>query len=295
MSGGSDKVGNYISTGDIDNFSTGNTSAQNNAIIDRVEETVDRITGDYFYPKTFHLFLDGNGKSQIFPKFKSKILSINEMAISEVGVSTIDFTSTGSEGSSGAYTVTLTKTGVTEDYYENDYLGIYDSSESVDYYWGSRITTNTATSSGVSVFTIEQPLPMTLTTGDTVSIIYNWDWNENSVYRSKPITISEPSVLNEPSSFYWDGKFPKGSRNIEIKGSYGWYECPEQIKQACIILTEYENDNTLYSRQGYGMKSEKLGDYSYSKFDKKKFLTGVIEADELLDRYIRQKPILGVA
>jgi len=216
------------------------------------------------------------------------------MAISEVEVSTIDFTSTGSSGTTGTYTVTLTKAGVTADYYENDYLGIYDDSESVDYYWGSRITTNTATSSGVSVFTIEEPLPMTLTTGDTVSIITNWDYSENSIYRSKPVTISEPSVLNEPSSFYWDGKFPKGSRNIEIWGSYGWYEGPKQIKQASIILTRYENDNTLYTSYGEGFESEKLGDYSYKKA-KGKSITGVSEADKLLKNYIRRKPILGVA
>ncbi|MBA7705059.1 hypothetical protein ES703_113883 [subsurface metagenome] len=190
--------------------------------------------------------------------------------------------------------MTLTSTGVTEDYYENDYLGIYDASESVDYYWGSRITTNTATSSGVSAFTIEKPLPMTLTTGDIVSLITNWDWNENSIYRSKPITISEPSVLNEPSSFYWDGKFPRGSRNIEVRGSYGWYSCPEQIKQACIILTRYENDNTLYTTYGEEFESEKLGDYSYKR-SKAKSISGVSEADRLLKNYIRRKPILGVA
>lgn len=289
-------MGNYISTGDIDNFSTGNTSAENNAIIDRVEETVERITKDVFYPKTFHLFLNGNRENQIFPKFTSKILSINKMSISDTEIDTTDFTGGDILGTSGEYSVTITEDGITEDYYQNDYLGIYDASESTDYYWGTRILTNEATDdSGDSIFSIEKPLPMTLTTGDTVSLITNWDWNENSIFRSMPITTHEPGTLMEPEEFFLNGVFPKGNRNIELWGSYGWYECPKQIKQASIILTRYENDNTLYSRQGYGMKSEKLGDYSYSKFDKKKFLTGVIEADELLDRYVRRKPILGVA
>lgn len=286
--------GNYIVENDVDNWDADSTGSDRQEIIDRVEETVEMLTGDVFYPKTFHLFLDGNGKNQIFPKFKSKILSINEMAISEIEVSTIDFTSTGISGSSGAYAVTLTRTGVTEDYYENDYLGVYDDSESVDYYWGSRIITNTATSSGVSVFTIDKPLPTTLTTGDTVSLITNWDWNENSIYRSKPITISEPSVLNEPSSFYWDGKFPKGSRNIEVWGSYGWYSCPKPIKEAVVVLCRYENDNTLYTTYGEGFESEKLGDYSYKR-SKAKSISGVSEADRLLKNFIRQKPIIGVA
>jgi len=296
-------MSHYIEIADIDNFSTGLTTTQKQAIIDRVEEKVERIAKDYFYPKTFHLFLDGNGKGQIFPKFKSKILSVNKLVIDEVAVNTVDITSTGISGSSGEYKITLTKSGVTEDYYENDYLGIYDASESLetsstasgDCYWGSRIITNTATSSGVSIFTLENSLPVTLTTGDVVSIIYNWEWNDNSIYRNKPISALEPGVLNEPSSFFWEEKFPRGSRNIEIWGSMGWYSCPLEIKEACIILCRAENDSTLYSSYSYGMKSEKLGDYSYTRFGdfQGKTLTGVLEADVLLSKYIRQKPILG--
>lgn len=299
--------GNYIKQDDVDNWPEDVTQTEMKEIIDRIEEDVERIIGDYFYPKTFHLLIDGSGKGQVFPKFKSKILSINKMAIDEVGVSTIDLTGANISGSSGAYTVTLTKTRVAADYYEDDYLGIYDISESVETnstasgncYWGSRIIGNTATSTGgTSAFTIEKPLPITLSTGgDIVSIITNWDWGENSIYRNKPVTISEPTVLNEPSEFYWGGKFPKGSRNIEVWGSKGWYSCPKQIKQAVVVLCRYENDNTLYGSYNQGMKSEKLGDYSYTRSDPQisgKSLTGVSEADRLLSRYIRRKPILGV-
>jgi len=288
--------GHYITENDVDNWDASSTGSERQEIIDWVEDTVERITGDVFYPKTFHLFLDGNGKNQMFSKFKSKILSINKMAISEVGISTIDFTSTGSEGSSGAYTVTLTKTRVTEDYYKNDYIGLYDYSARTtgEPYWGSRIISNTATSTGEFIVTIDNALPITISTGDEVSIITNWDWNDNSIYRSKPVTISEPSVLNEPSSFYWDGKFPKGSRNIEVWGSYGWYSCPKSVKEAVIVLCRYENDNTLYTSYGEGFESEKLGDYSYKRI-KDKSITGVSEADRLLKNYIRKKPILGVS
>ncbi|GAH31285.1 unnamed protein product, partial [marine sediment metagenome] len=39
----------------------GETLADRQAVIDRVEAQVERITKDYFYPKTFYDFLDGNG------------------------------------------------------------------------------------------------------------------------------------------------------------------------------------------------------------------------------------------
>lgn len=286
--------GHYIDEDDVDNWDDSATEAEIQEIIGRVEEAIERITKDIFYPKTFHLFLNGNRENQIFPKFMSKILSINKMSISDMEVDTNDFTGSDISGSSGGYSVIITEEGITEDYYQNDYLGIYDASESVDYYWGTRILTNTATSSGTSTFTVEKPLPMTLTSSDTVSLIYNWDWNENSIFRSRTVTSHEPSALAEPWEFLLNGVFPKGSRNVEIWGSYGWYSCPKSIKEAVIVLCRYENDNTLYTSYGEGFESEKLGDYSYKR-SKVKSVSGVSEADRLLKNYIRQKPILGVA
>ncbi|GAG82404.1 unnamed protein product, partial [marine sediment metagenome] len=70
----------------------GETLADRQAVIDRAEAQVERITKDYFYPKTFYDFLDGNGKDRLFLPIRQKILSINYMAISKVGVSTIDKT-----------------------------------------------------------------------------------------------------------------------------------------------------------------------------------------------------------
>ena len=291
-------VGKYIKESDVDNWTTDTTQIEMQEIIDRVEENVEKITRDIFYPKTFHIFLDGNGKKQLFPFLNSRILSINKMSISDVEISTEDFTGDDILGSSGDYTITIIKDGITEDYYKNDYLGIYDVSEAINYYWGARIINNTATSSGgTSIFTIEQVLPMTLSTGgDTISLITNWDWNENSIYRSKRGVSHEPGELMELWEFYLNGHFPKGDRNVEVWGSMGHYTCPKQIKETCVILAKAENNSSLYSRQGFGIKSETLGDYSYSRFSASeggKSLTGISEADQLLKNYIRKKLTLG--
>ena len=295
-------MSHYIQISDIDNFSTGLSTSEKQEIIDRVEEVVEKTTNDVFYPKTFHIFLDGNGKNRIFPFTTSKILSINKMNISDLDISTTDYTGSNISGTSGAKTVALTSTStaLTTDYYENDYLGIYDTSESTDFYWGSRIISHTSsTVGGAATFTIEKALPVTLATGDTVSVLYNWDWSKNSVWRSTEASTHEPNTLMKPVELMvLEGYFPKGNRNVEMWGSEGWYSCPYSVKQACIILTKHENDETLYTSYSDGMKSEKLGDYGYVRnieTGNSKYFTGVSEADKLLKYYIKKKAVMGVA
>jgi len=297
-----ERISNYIEISDIDNFSTGATTAEKQEVIDRVEEIIEETTNDVFYPKTFHIFLDGNGKNRIFPFLKSDILSVNKLVISDLTIGEIDYTGSNISGTSGATTVALTSTStaLNTDYYENDYLGIYDTSESTDFYWGSRIISHTSsTVGGAATFTIEKALPMTLTSGDTVSILYNWAWGERSVWRSTEASTHEPNTLMKPVELMvLEGYFPSGNRNVEMWGSMGWYSVPKSIKHACIILTKYENDSTLYTSYSDGMKSEHLGDYSYTRnipSGNSKYFTGVVEADKLLKRFIRRKTVIGVA
>ena len=268
----------------------GETLADRQAVIDRVEAQVERITKDYFYPKTFHDFLDGNGRDRLFLSIRQKILSINYMAISQVKVSSIDKTGTDIAGTQGEYTVTLT-ISVTADYYKNNYLGIKDASERVNNLWGSRILGNTATDeNGKSVFTLEQPLKATLVEADVVSIITNWDYDDDCIYRNPLGITHEPGSLMEPSEFYLNGYFPKGQRNIEIKGTIGHYTCPQAIKNACIILARDENDPTLYEH--YEFEKESMGRvYSYDRGGEL-YLSGIIECDRYLKRYVNRRPML---
>ena len=268
----------------------GEALADRQAVVNRVEAQVERITKDYFYPKTFQDFLDGNGRDRLFLPIRQKILSINYMAISEVEVPTIDKTDTDIAGTQGTYTVTLT-ISATAVYYKNDYLGIQDASEQVNNLWGSRILGNTATDGdGKSVFTLEQPLKATLVEADIVSIITNWDYDDDCIYRNPLGITHEPGSLMEPSEFYLNGYFPKGQRNIEIKGTIGHYSCPQAIKNACIILARDENDPTLYEH--YEFEKESMGRvYSYDRGGEL-YLSGIIECDRYLKRYVNRKPIL---
>lgn len=433
--------GNYITDEDeVNNWADGSTVAERQAVIDEVEARVERITHDYFYPKTFLDLLNGNGRDRIFLSIRQKILSINYMAISLIEVPTIDKTGTdimsvslfigdnatnnkaftadvwdwdaldgiltseaggqtgnggkyvvgvlpsknllklddadgavltnleigkkyritiyakkgtdwnggkvtircdgqskelpvlteefvqtvfdfiaigtdatitidcagGPEagdilwidtlefvqytGVAGGYTVTLT-ISVTADYYKNNYLGIKYISEQINNLWGCRIISNTVTDeNGKSVFTIEQPLKATLVEADVVSIITNWDYDDDCIYRNPLGITHEPGSLMEPSEFYLNGYFPKGQRNIEIKGTIGHHTCPQAIKNACIILARDENDPTLYEH--YEFEKESMGRvYSYDRGGEL-YLSGIIECDRYLKRYINRRPIL---
>lgn len=268
----------------------GESLADRQAIINEVEAQVERITKDHFYPKTFHEFLDGNGRDRLFLPIMQKILSINNMVISGTEISTIDKTGADIGGTVGEYTVILT-ISVTADYYKNNYLGINYASEQVDNLWGSRILGNTETDGeGKSIFTLEQPLKATLVEADVISIITNWAYDDDCIYRNPLGITREPGTLMEPSEFFLNGYFPKGQRNIEIKGTIGHYSCPEAIKNACIILARDENDPTLFEK--YEFEKESMGRvYSYDR-GKEEYLSGIIECDRYLKRYINRRPIL---
>jgi len=94
----------------------------------------------------------------------------------------------------------------------------------------------------------------------------------------------------EPIQFLLDGYFPEGRGNIEIKGTIGHYICPQAIKNACIILARDENDPTLYEH--YEFEKESMGRvYSYDRGGEL-YLSGIIECDKYLKRYVNRKPIL---
>ena len=272
----------------------GESLADRQAIIDEVEAQIERITKDYFYPKTLHEFLDGNGRDRLFLSIRQKILSINYMTISKIKISTIDKTGADISGMAGEYKVTLTIT-TTKNNYKNAYLGIMYASEQINNLWGCRILSNTATDpvTEKSDFILEQPLKTSLKVDDAedvVSIITNWDYDGDCIYRNALGITHEPGTLMEPSEFFLNGYFPKGQRNIEIKGVIGHYSCPQAIKDACIILARDENDPTLYEK--YEFEKESMGRvYSYDRGGEE-YLSGIIECDRYLKRYVNRTPIL---
>jgi len=91
-----------------------------------------------------------------------------------------------------------------------------------------------------------------------------------------------------------EGIFPRGYNNVQIIGTHGEDRAvPEAIKQAGIILAEWENDPAAHAAAGL-FASEKIGDYAYKNMiaAEEDVLTGVNKADLLLRHYIKRKAIV---
>lgn len=123
-----------------------------------------------------------------------------------------------------------------------------------------------------------------------------WTYNTDSVYLDPEAATGDelPELLLRLK--YKRKIFPKGMGNIKITGTYGWTSCPAAIKRAAIMMCRYENDNALYESHNLDLKSEKLGDYSYTLADiaSAKESTGIDIIDKLIKHYIRKKPVMGV-
>lgn len=77
-------MSNYISISDIDNWPDGMTESEKQEVIDGVEQTVERITKDYFYAKSFDMKFNGNGRNRLYLPIKQKILSVTAVYIDEI-------------------------------------------------------------------------------------------------------------------------------------------------------------------------------------------------------------------
>ena len=267
-----------INISTVDNWPSGLTPSQKEERILKAERFVEGLAKDYFYPKNFTLIMDGNGKSRLHVPVKPRILSINQLSINAEYKSTIDLTGSNIEGTEGDYTIKL-HINTFLNAFRDSYISIYDYSKSEDRYWGCRIISNTLTDgTGKSVFTLEEAIPETLANEDTVSIITNWRYDEDSVFSPLEGGIGEPGI------------FVKGENNIKITGSYGYYNCPQAIRDACVILVQYEIEPERY--ETYFFKSENLsGAYSYDRGNEK-MLSGIIEVDQLLRNYVNKRLML---
>ena len=84
--------------------------------------------------------------------------------------------------------------------------------------------------------------------------------------------------------------WPAGIYNIRVKGSFGWSSVPVEIRDACILLALNKVKKLSGSAIGGGVKSERIGDYSYTKSVSagEKAITGIVEVDEVIDMYKNQ-------
>ncbi len=127
-----------------------------------------------------------------------------------------------------------------------------------------------------------------------VALTTSWYTNDvNSVYldpEAETLSAGDMAELHLRLK-YKRRLFPEGMGNIKITGTMGHINTPVAIKKAAIILCRAENSETLYTRYD-DFQQEKLGDYSYNR-GSKRYLTGIMEADQLIRNYIRRKPMLS--
>ena len=73
--------GNYISDTDIDNWPSGTTDADKEALIKYVEQLIEKILGRPFYSKSFDIEINGNDESRIFPPLHANILTVTSVRV----------------------------------------------------------------------------------------------------------------------------------------------------------------------------------------------------------------------
>jgi len=114
-----------------------------------------------------------------------------------------------------------------------------------------------------------------------------WTYDKRCVHRD-PEAVTEPELRWLQKQYRTSGLFPVGEGNIHIVGTYGWLVTPQAIIDACVILCRDNNDKTIYTHYIKGI--QQIGDYQY-RYDGK-VLTGVWEADVLLEKYIRRRALM---
>jgi hypothetical protein len=360
-------MGNYINPSDIDNWPSGLTEEEQEAIVLKAEQLVEEALEDYFYEKPFDMELNGNDRGRLFIPSRSKILSVADVYVDGVRLTPswydfdensvfIDLRAAMNELHDGGFekwksaalptywTVSTAGTSTVSRDGTNQRNGTYCLEFAVDAlnsdvfaYQDFHMTPN-------KDYTLELFYFMSLaaktarwmlrdigsnvwlTSVGTWAAAATWNNLANALaYTQEEVEfIAYPTYSNyrlyldrlaaTSSSIFWDdvsvkhkegggvsdpellyrmrrapALFPHGFNNIRVIGTQGWATTPQAIKQACIIIGKWENDPSLYSTV---KKSEKIGDYSYTNAlgDGFEYLTGILQADLLLQNYINRRP-----
>ena len=74
-------VGCYLVEADISNWPAGYTDAQKQAVIDKVEQIIDAVTGTHWCSTAFDIKLNGNNKNRLFVPLHTDILTVTSILV----------------------------------------------------------------------------------------------------------------------------------------------------------------------------------------------------------------------
>ncbi len=267
-------TGHYIGDADVSNWPDGLSEAGILLIIKSVEERIHKLTKDYFYPKVFGIKRDGNGENVLNLNLIPNILSVSEINLSGVELST--------------------------SYYGHDKISVFLDSTTITS--EAELRYMLRRSQGMALFPLgERNLQVIGTYGwserldiDSVSGIFQVDEivTGGTSKETARITGVEDDHLRiagrSSGNFDNDEEITGGTSETtaDVNNADGAVvDPPDGIKEACVISAMYRNDDTLYTP--YTQGSESGGGVTVST--KLKPLTGLREADELIRGYVRKK------
>lgn len=251
---------NYISINDITNWDS-ESDSEKTAICDQAEDTIERITHDYFYPKPFDIKVNGSGNSRIFMPFIQNVLHISKVEVFDTDLSYFDFD----------------KFSLTGEYDDLGYVQIFQKGINNVRIKGTKGWAEKITITGVSGdFEVWETI--TGGTSEATAVV-------------KEVNDSYLLIAGKSKQFTADETITGGTSEATATTTPSENNPPLAIKNACIKLAMSKQDSTLYTYYS-DLESERLGDYSYKRGSGAKFLTGIVEVDRLIKPYILTRPLL---
>ncbi len=266
--------GHYIGDADVSNWPDGLSEAGILLIIKSVEERIHKLTKDYFYPKVFGVKRDGNGENLLNLNLIPNILSVSEVNLSGVELSTsyyahdkiavfLDSTTITSEAEL-RYMLRRSQGMALFPYGERNIqiIGTYG--------WSERLDIDSLS----GVFQVDEEITGG-GSGATARIVeVEDDW----------LKIAGRSATNFNNDEEITGGTSETTADVD-NASGAVVDPPDGIREACVVCASYRNDDTLYTP--YTQGSESGGGVTVNT--KVKPLIGLREADELIRGYVRKK------
>lgn len=116
-----------------------------------------------------------------------------------------------------------------------------------------------------------------------VTALTSYDKNYGQVGDTNWSTLQGELIkrLEDEGQIYYSPGFIIGTRNYRFTYVGGYVTIPNDLEEACIQLCVY----TFNNRKSKGMKSESLGEYSYTREDKTGNIIEDLGIDLMLDKY----------